>query len=259
MATIRSSEAFAETRIPVSIGRVSSRDADRATLLTVATNAGPGTWTRPSLSGSGNGGKSSSRSVRMWNVAAPDTISTSCSAGRSSSVTESPGSERTTSTRSRAGSTTAPSRTTSPSSGTRRPISMSVARSSMPPSAAISWTPESAWTALRVLAARVTVWSCANNASRWVESLISSPASRSIRMTTQVEVTVIGAVDGVHNRGRGRTMREDRCAGPVHRSARVWQPTRRHGRSSGAPSSSVSRRTISNAAGSPAIRSAVRL
>ena len=105
-----------------------------------------------------------------------------------------------------------PSRTTSPSSGTRSPISMSVARSSMLPSPAITWTPERAWTALRVLAARVTVWSCANNASRWVESLISSPASDSIRTTTQAEVTVIRAVDGVHNRGRGRTMRGNACA-----------------------------------------------
>ena len=100
----------------------------------------------------------------MWNVAAPATISTSCSAVRSSSVTVSPGSERTTSTSSRAGSTTAPSRTTSPSSGTRRPISMSVARSSMPVDDASSCTPESAWTALRVEAARVTVCSCANSA-----------------------------------------------------------------------------------------------
>ena len=55
---------------------------------------------------------------------------------------------------------------------------MSVARSSMPASPAITCTPESAWTALRVLAARVTVWSCANNASRCVESFISLPASR---------------------------------------------------------------------------------
>ena len=56
--------------MPVSTGRVSSRDAERATLSTVSTNAGPGTSTRPSASVSGNGGKSSRRSVRMWNVAA---------------------------------------------------------------------------------------------------------------------------------------------------------------------------------------------
>ena len=158
--------------MPVSTGRVSSRDAERATLSTVSTNAGPGTSTRPSPSGSGKGGKSSSRSVRMWNVAEPATISTSCSEARSSSDTESPGSARTTSTSSRAGSTTAPSRTTSPSSGTRRPISMSVARSSMAPPLAVSWTPESAWTALRVEAARVTVWSSVNSAVREVETFM---------------------------------------------------------------------------------------
>ena len=99
--------------MPVSTGRVSSRDAERATLSTVSTNAAPGTSTR-SPSGSGNGGKSSERSVRMWNVAEPPTISTSCSVGRSSSVTSSPGSARTTSTTRRAGRTTEPSRTTSP-------------------------------------------------------------------------------------------------------------------------------------------------
>ena len=181
---MRSSSPLADTRMPVRTGRVSSRDADRATLATVATNAGPGTWTRPSPSGSGNGGKSSSRSVRMWNVAAPATISTSCSALRSSSVTESPGSERITSTSSRAGSTTEPSRTTSPSSGTRRPISMSVARSSTAPAEARICTPESACTALRVEAARVTVCSCANNVSRCVESFISLPASQSIPTNT---------------------------------------------------------------------------
>ena len=89
----------------------------------------------------------------MWNVAEPPTISTSCSAGRSSSETCSPGSARMTSTSRRAGSTTAPSRTTSPSSGTRRPISMSVARSSIAPLAAWICTPDSACTALRVEAA----------------------------------------------------------------------------------------------------------
>ena len=61
---------------------------------------------------------------------------------------------------------------------------MSVARSSIPESEARICTPESACTALRVEAARVTVCSCANNASRWVESLISLPASHSIRTTT---------------------------------------------------------------------------
>ena len=68
------------------IGRVSSREAERATRLIVATNAAAGTSTTFSPPGSGSGGKSSARSVRMWNVAAPETTSTSCSAGRSSNV-----------------------------------------------------------------------------------------------------------------------------------------------------------------------------
>jgi hypothetical protein len=45
---------------------------------------------------------------------------------------------------------------------------MSVARSSIPPWRASICTPDSAWTALRVDAARVTVCSCAKRASRRV-------------------------------------------------------------------------------------------
>ena len=94
------------------IGRVSSREADRATRLIVSTNAAAGTLTTVSPPGSGSGGKSSARSVRMWNVAEPDRISTSCSAGRSSSDASPPGSERATSSSRRAGRTTVPSRST---------------------------------------------------------------------------------------------------------------------------------------------------
>jgi hypothetical protein len=116
--------------MPVRIGRVSSREAERATLPIVATNAWAGTVTTASPVGSGKGGKSSPRSVRMWNVAEPETISTSCSDVRSSMVTSEAGSERTTSSVRRAGRTAVPSRWISALSGTRRPTSMSVARSS---------------------------------------------------------------------------------------------------------------------------------
>ena len=51
--------------MPVRTGRVSSREAELATRRTVSTNALAGTLTVPSVSGSGNGGKSSARSVRM--------------------------------------------------------------------------------------------------------------------------------------------------------------------------------------------------
>ena len=49
---------------------------------------------------------------------------------------------------------------------------MSVARSSIAPAFAVSWTPESAWTALRVDAARVTVWSSVNSSVREVETFM---------------------------------------------------------------------------------------
>src|SRR3954469_18928811 len=68
---MRSSSPDADTRMPVSTGRVSSREAERATLPTVSTKAGAGTWTRSSPSSSGNGGEASRRSVRKWNLAAP--------------------------------------------------------------------------------------------------------------------------------------------------------------------------------------------
>jgi hypothetical protein len=95
----------------------------------------------------------------MSKVALPALISTSCSAERNSSVTCAEGNERTTSRVRRAGSTTVPSRITSASSGTRRPTSMSVARSSHPEDVAASWTPDRAWIAERVEATRLTVCS----------------------------------------------------------------------------------------------------
>ena len=47
------------------MGRVSSRDAERDTRAIVSTNAGAGIATTWSPPGSGSGGKSSVRSVRM--------------------------------------------------------------------------------------------------------------------------------------------------------------------------------------------------
>ena len=143
-------------RMPVSTGRVSSREAERATREIVSTNASTGSATRVSGEGSGSVGKSSARSVRRWKVAGPEINSTSCSALRSSSETSGAGSERATSSSRRAGRTALPGRLASAWSGTRRPISMSVARSSgADPSAAEIITPDSACTALRVEATRV--------------------------------------------------------------------------------------------------------
>ena len=45
VATMRSSPPDADTRMPVSTGRVSSREAERATVVMVSTKASPGTVT----------------------------------------------------------------------------------------------------------------------------------------------------------------------------------------------------------------------
>ena len=63
---MRTSLPEAETRMPVSTGRVSSREAEPETLIAVSTNALSGSEIAEAGSGSGNGGKSSARSVRMW-------------------------------------------------------------------------------------------------------------------------------------------------------------------------------------------------
>ena len=77
VATIRSSLPDADTSTPVRCGRVSSREAERATRLIVSTNARDGTRIVEPF-GSGSLGKSSSGSVRRWNFAVPETTSTSC-------------------------------------------------------------------------------------------------------------------------------------------------------------------------------------
>ena len=127
---MRSSLPLAVTRTPVRCGRVSSREAARATRAIVSTKAAAGTVRLPSAGGSGSFGKSSVGSVRRWNFAGPDTTSTSCSALRYSSVRSSFGSERTTSSRSRPGTTAWPGVDSAVSSATRTPSSMSVAWSS---------------------------------------------------------------------------------------------------------------------------------
>ena len=110
VATMRSSLPLAVTRTPVRCGRVSSREAARATRAIVSTNAAAGTVMLPSAGGSGSFGKSSVGSVRRWNFAGPDITSTSCSALRYSSVRSSFGNERTTSSSSRPGTTAWPGR-----------------------------------------------------------------------------------------------------------------------------------------------------
>ena len=148
-------------------GRVSSREAERATRAIVSTKAPAGTLSAPSSFGSGSFGKSSEGSVRRWKRALPDTTSTSCCELRYSSESSSWGSERTTSSRRR------PGRTTLPSSAaltcrrpTRMPISMSVAWSSSRPPSTLSSTPDRVWIALRVETPRTAIPSRDRNVSR---------------------------------------------------------------------------------------------
>ena len=114
----------------------------------------------------------------MWNVAAPATISTSCSAGRSSSETVVPGQ--------RADDVDQQARREHDGAladdlGLERDAQADLhvggPQLDAPPRA---WTctPESACTALRVDAARVTVWSWPKRVSRRVESFMSATDRR---------------------------------------------------------------------------------
>ena len=154
--------------MPVRIGRVSSRDAERATFATVSTNGGGGhrdAWS--SASGSGSGGKSSARSVRMWKrrragddldvlLGGPQLERDVAAGQRRDDVEQQPGGQhdRALAARPR------------PRAGRagRSPCRWRAAR----PRAvgATSWTPDSACTALRVEATRVTVCSWASSVLR---------------------------------------------------------------------------------------------
>ena len=82
-----------------------------------------------------------------------------------------PDSDLATSSSSRAGSTTVPSVATAPSSGRRRPMSMSVAQMCTPSFfVAVIWTPPSAWMALRVDATRLAVVSASSRSFADVEN-----------------------------------------------------------------------------------------
>ena len=83
MATIVISSPPALTRTPVSTGRMSSREAARATSSTVSASAAAGIVSGCSPS-SGNLGKSSAGRTRRWKLEPPLRISTSRSDSRSS-------------------------------------------------------------------------------------------------------------------------------------------------------------------------------
>ena len=207
--------------MPVSTGRVSSRDAERATLATVSTNAAPGTSTRPSPSGSGNGGKSSeAQRADVEGRRAADDLDVLL--GRAQLERHA----RRRAARGRRRRAGAPAGRRRPrgrprpraARAGRSPCRWRAARSRR--RAASSCTPDSAWTALRVDAARVTVCSWAKSASRRVVIFMRLLASRRRDRVIGINSVVIGAVHGVHK------PRERRCGADARVHAAVDEPSK---------------------------------
>ena len=170
MATIVISSPLALTRTPVSTGRMSSRDAARATTSTVSAIAWAGIVSGCSPS-AGNFGKSSAGRIRRWKLEPPLRISTSRSDSRSSSWTDSSPSERESSASRRPGRRTEPGPSASASRSVCRPISRSVAeRLTLPPSSTAIRIPDSDWVAARVETARETTESFETSSSLFVLS-----------------------------------------------------------------------------------------
>ena len=175
---MRSSRPAAETRMPVRIGRVSSRDAERATRATVSTNAAAGTSTTASPAGLGQ---------RREVLAAQRPDVEGGGAGLDLDVLVGrPQLERDLRGRKRADDVERQARR---HDRRARPHDRRLERdpqahlhvggaSSTPSSWTEIWTPESAWTALRVEATRETVCSCARR-SALVQVIFTMNASRS--------------------------------------------------------------------------------
>ena len=145
--------------MPVSTGRVSSREAERATRATVSTNASAGSVMRVSAVRRRERAGSPRRAACAGGRSPrPQISSTSCSAARSSSETRLRGQRADDVEQQARGQDHVAGRCDLGASGTRRPTSMSVARSSGAASATAEIiTPDSACTALRVEATRVAV------------------------------------------------------------------------------------------------------
>ena len=170
MATIVISFPEAVTKTPVSTGRMSSREAARATRSMLSASAAAGILIGSAVARRGSVGKSSAGSTRRWKLELPLRISTSRSASRVSISTVSSASERATSASRRPGSRTEPPPSTVASTAVRRPRSRSVAERVTEPSPASIRTPERAWVAARVETARETVESLETSSSRLVVS-----------------------------------------------------------------------------------------
>ena len=176
----------------------------------------------------------------------PPTISTSCSAARSSSVTSSAGSARTTSTSSRAGRTTAPSRTTSPSSGdAQADLHVGGAQLDRSVLGAASCTPDER---LHGAAGRgdagdgLQLRRAARRARSRASSRCLAFTSTMIERRVPIQKSLRG-VDGVHSSPRIPLLQRDGpCTWPVDEPA---ESVRRAGRHPVPPSCSVRRRTVS--------------
>ena len=175
VATMTSFPASKRTRIPVSTGRDSSREAERATRSMVSSSASRSiacSW----ASTAGSRGKSSALKTCSRELYEPETICTVPSSGLYSSVTSVSGSRRASSTNGLPGMTTAPSPSTRASRVVRSDSSMSVAASVSTSPSTLSRIPESTCTVPRVETARETMPSFATSSSR--ATLDLQPRSR---------------------------------------------------------------------------------
>ena len=151
----------AETRMPVRIGRVSSREAERATLPIVATNACGRHGDDGVAAGLGEGREVlAAQRADVEGRRAGDDLDVLLGGAQLERDGRRPAARGRRRASGGRGGRRCPRAAISAWSGTRRPTSMSVARSSTVPPSATTCTPESAWTAERVEATRETVCSC---------------------------------------------------------------------------------------------------
>ena len=188
VAAIVSRDPSKRTRMPVSTGRDSSREAARETRWTVSSSdADSISWSGTSTDGSR--GKSSAAKTLTRPEYEPDSIDATPSSARCAMVASLAGSRRTTSPRSFAGITTAPSPSTVAGTVVRSESSMSVASSSSRPSRARSRMPPSTWTAPRAEAARETSARRLASTSRSTTTLIPEPTAMSVSIISLLNLS----------------------------------------------------------------------
>ena len=214
---MRSSSPAAETRMPVSTGRVSSRDAERATLATVSTNAVPGTLDAALALGLRE--RREVLEAQRADVERRGAARRSRRPARPGAARARPRRRAARGRRRRAGAPAGrprPRATTSPSSGTRRPISMSVARSSIAPPLASTLD---AGQRLHGAAGRGRAGDGLQLGEEGVASrreLHRVALALNPRVDDQGQVTVIRGCESVHSSRDGRTLRGSTVRRPVH-------------------------------------------